>query len=47
MRGQEPMDQQSLRPLDMRPERAPHGVGVMIAVMAGTLCWAGLFALFL
>ena len=47
MRGQQPMDQQPLRPLEMRRDRAPHGAGVVLAVTAGTLCWAGLIALFL
>lgn len=46
MRGQESLDQKSISRLDQRPERAPDGAGVMLAVLAGTLCWAGLFALF-
>ncbi len=30
-----------------RAPRAPHGAGVMLAIVTGTLCWAGLFLLFI
>ncbi len=29
-----------------RAPRAPHGAGVVFAIAAGTLCWVGLFLLF-
>lgn len=46
MRGQDSLEQKSVAPLDQRSGRAPDGAGVMLAVLAGTLCWAGLFAIF-
>lgn len=47
MRGQEPLDQQTVSPFTSGPERTPDGTGVMLAVLVGTLCWAVLLALFL
>lgn len=47
MRGQENFEQQPNSPLDSGPDRLPNGAGVLLAVTTGTLCWVGLFALFL
>ena len=47
MRKKDLSDHQSSLSLETGNDRAPDGGGVMLAVLAGTLCWVGLLALFL